>query len=131
MRYLRKTGLAECLQAWLTHPDVDRLTGAETVATPLARGRVTAEAVFALRSVPHFHCSAMDGIALLAERTFGTSETRPVRLSREEYVVVDTGDPIPEAADAVVMVEDVHWLDEGAAELIEAAVPWQHVRLAG
>jgi molybdopterin molybdotransferase/putative molybdopterin biosynthesis protein len=129
-RYLRKTTLSGCLDAWLGDPQV-RLVDAEQVSTPEARGRVTAAPVYAARSVPHFHCSAMDGVALRAEATFGASETRPRRLSREEYAVVDTGDPIPEAADAVVMVEDVRWLDPGEIELIEAAAPWQHIRLAG
>jgi putative molybdopterin biosynthesis protein len=73
----------------------------------------------------------MDGVALRAEATFGASETRPRRLSGDDYTVLDTGDPIPETADAVVMVEDVHWLEDGGIELIEAAVPWQHIRLAG
>jgi len=130
-RYLRKTSLADCLAAWLQHPSAARLTEPETVATPLARGRITAAPVYALRSVPHFHCSAMDGIALRAEATFGAAETRPKRLDGGQYTVVDTGDPIPETADSVVMVEEVRWLEEGAIELIEAASPWQHIRLAG
>jgi putative molybdopterin biosynthesis protein len=130
-RYLRKTSLAECLDAWLSHPAVAGVTSAETVPTPHARGRVTAAPVYAARSVPHFHCSAMDGVALRAEATFDASETRPRTLSSDAYTVVDTGDPIPEAADAVVMVEDVRWLEDDAIELIEAASPWQHVRLAG
>lgn len=130
-RYLRKTSLADCLNLWLNHPSIARLTEAETVATTDARGRVTAAPVYAVRSVPHFHCSAMDGVALRADATFGAAETRPKTLRRDEYEVVDTGDPIPEPADAVVMVEDVRWLEDGAIELVEAAAPWQHVRLAG
>jgi putative molybdopterin biosynthesis protein len=73
----------------------------------------------------------MDGIAVAAQATFGASETRPVQLAPDEFTVVDTGDPIPEATDAVVMIEDVRWLPDGAAELIDAASPWQHIRLAG
>lgn len=118
------------MAAWLGHPAVV-LTAPESVPTHLARGRVTAEAVFALRSVPHFHCSAMDGVALPAALTFGASETRPVRVAGSAYHIVDTGDPIPTDADAVVMVEDVRWLDDGEIELIDPAAPWQHVRLAG
>ena len=129
-RYLRKTSLPDCLHAWLHHPAV-QLTPVEVIPTPAARGRVTAEAVYAARSVPHFHCSAMDGIAVRAEDTFGASETRPVRLPADAYTVVDTGDPIPPDRDAVVMVEEVRWLEDGGAELIEATAPWSHVRLAG
>jgi putative molybdopterin biosynthesis protein len=130
-RYLRKTDLRSALATWLAHPACACLTPGELIATPDARGRVTADAVLARRSVPHFHCSAMDGIALRAELTFGAAETRPKRLGASDYVIVDTGDPIPEPADAVVMVEDVRWLDGGDIELIEAAAPWQHIRLAG
>lgn len=134
-RYLRKLSLREALTRWLEHPDCRRLTEAERVPTAEARGRVTAEPVFALRSVPHFHCSAVDGIAVRAESTFGASETSPRRLAPDEYTVIDTGDAIPEERDAVLMIEDVRWLDtdEGAgqAEIIAAASPWQHVRLAG
>jgi putative molybdopterin biosynthesis protein len=129
-RYLRKLSLQEALGRWLEHPACRRLTGVERVPTAEARGRVTAEPVFALRSVPHFHCSAVDGIAVRAESTFGASETAPRRLRPDDYTVVDTGDPIPEGHDAVIMIEDVRWL-EGDAEIIAAAAPWQHVRLAG
>jgi putative molybdopterin biosynthesis protein len=73
----------------------------------------------------------MDGVALKAEESFGASEVRPRRLGPSRYAVVDTGDPIPDPADAVVMVEDVRWLEGGEIELIEAASPWQHIRLAG
>lgn len=130
-RYLRKTGLEECRAAWLAHPACQPLAGTETLATPEARRRITAGPVYARRSVPHEHCSAMDGIAVRAEDTFGASETAPVRLGPRQFEVLDTGDPIPVDRDTVVMVEDVRWLPDGGAELVEAAPPWQHVRLAG
>ena len=68
----------------------------ETVDTGLSLGRITAEPVFALVSSPHFNASAMDGIALNATVTFGASERNRIRLAEgKDYVVVDTGDPIP------------------------------------
>lgn len=103
----------------------------ETVPTPEALGRVTARPVYAERSVPHYNGAAMDGVALKAERTFGASEAHPVRLRiGEEAFWVDTGDPLPEGTDAVVPVEEVHREGEWI-ELIRAAYPWQHVRIAG
>ena len=45
-----------------------------------ALGRVTAEAVFARISVPHYHAAAMDGIAVRAEDTLGAQ--RNARRSR-------------------------------------------------
>jgi putative molybdopterin biosynthesis protein len=130
-RYLRRLELGLARERWLALPVVRRLTMAERVSSPDARGRVTASPVHAVRSVPHYHCAAMDGVALRAALTFGASESRPRRLTAEEFVVVDTGDPIPAEADAVVMIEQVSWLPDGALELIEPATPWQHVRLAG
>ena len=74
-------------------------------------GRVLAEPVWAARSSPPFDAAAMDGIAVRAEETIGASETAPARLELGAYEVVDTGDPLPAAFDAVVMREDVHELE--------------------
>lgn len=102
----------------------------ERVPVSDACGRVTAEAVAAARSVPHYHAAAMDGIAVRAADTFGASETVPILLPPDRYVPVDTGDLMPEGTDAVIMIEDLHEAD-GAVEIIAPAVPWQHVRPAG
>ena len=103
----------------------------ETVAVADACGRITARAVYAHISAPHYLASAMDGIALHAERTFGATETTPVVLREEDFTVVDTGDPIPEGCDAVVMVEDVIYQDDGTVRLYAPAAPWQHIRQIG
>src|SRR5262249_49807956 len=63
--------------------------------------------------------------------TLGASETTPVWLTPEDYDVVDTGDPMPEGRDAVVMREHVHYDDAGRAELRAAIPPYQHVRSIG
>src|SRR5579859_1051346 len=66
----------------------------ESVAIDRALGRVTAEAVFARTSVPHYHAAAMDGIAVRAEVTLGASETEPLELTiGRQATWVDTGDP--------------------------------------
>ena len=96
-----------------------------------AVGRVTAEPVWATRSSPSFDASAMDGIAVRAAETVGASESTPVLLEPDAYVVVDTGDPLPEGFDAVVMREHVHYDDAGRAELRGAVAPYQHVRSIG
>lgn len=94
-------------------------------------GRVSFEPVYAKICAPHYHASAMDGIALRAELTFGASETTPVTLKNTDYVVVDTGDPLPEGCDAVIMIEDVIYDENGAVRLYSAAAPWQHIRQIG
>ncbi|WP_326835149.1 molybdopterin biosynthesis protein [Amycolatopsis rhabdoformis] len=93
-----------------------------------AVGRVTAEPVWAQRSSPAFDSSGMDGIAVRAADTVGASETTPVVVT--DFEVVDTGDPVPPAYDAVVMREHVHHTPDGA-ELHAAVPPYQHVRSIG
>jgi putative molybdopterin biosynthesis protein len=104
----------------------------EAVRLALAQavGRVTAEAVWALRSSPPFDAAAMDGIAVRAADTVGASETAPVLLPSGDYVVLDTGDPLPEGFDAVVMREHVHY-EGDRAELRAAVPPYNHVRSIG
>ena len=96
-----------------------------------AVGRVTAAPVWATRSSPSFDASAMDGIAVRAAQTVGASESTPVFLAPDAYVVLDTGDPMPEGFDAVVMREHVHYDDAARAELRAAVAPYQHVRSIG
>ena len=105
--------------------------GTETVPVFEAHGRVTAAAVYAHISAPHYLASAMDGIALKASVTFGATETTPAVLSTEDYTVVDTGDPVPEGCDAVVMVEEVIHQPDGTVKLYSPAAPWQHIRQIG
>ena len=107
-------------------------TAAEVVALAQARGRVTAEPVWARVSSPHYDSAAMDGIAVRASDTVGATETSPLRLAvGEQAVWVDTGDPMPEGYDAVIMVEVVHEVDAGTLEIQSPAAPYQHVRPLG
>ena len=131
---------AEAFAAWVEAcRDAGCPERLEVVRVPLedAVGRVTAEPVWAARSSPPFDAAAMDGIAVTAADTVGAGETSPVRLDRDRYEVVDTGDPMPAGRDAVVMREQVHWLGAGGeddpadVELRAAAAPYQHVRSIG
>src|SRR4051812_22024030 len=105
----------------------------DTVRLELADavGRVTAAPVWAQRSSPSFDASAMDGIAVRAADTVGASESTPVYLDAGAYEVVDTGDPLPDGFDAVVMREHVHYDGARRAELRGAVAPYQHVRSIG
>lgn len=108
-----------------------------------AAGRVLADSVWARISSPHYHASAMDGFAIRAENSKGAAASNPVVLRYEEQAAyVDTGDPLPEWANAVIPIENVEPLDEnGKASTqprqpyvirIRAAVtPWSHVRPMG
>ncbi len=107
-------------------------TGVETIETEEALGRVTAEPVFARRSAPSFHSAAMDGIAVKAEKTYGTTERAPKVLELDrEALWINTGQPLPESFDSVIMVEKIHQTDKGHVEIRAPAYPWQHVRKVG
>ena len=94
-------------------------------------GRVTAEVVYAHICAPHYTASAMDGVAVCARDTFGATETTPVTLHPEQFTVLDTGDPVPEGRDAVIMVEDLVKNEDGSITIHAAAAPWQHIRQIG
>ena len=70
--------------------------GTEKIPAAESGGRITARAVYAHICAPHYHASAMDGIAVWAKDTFGATETTPAHLKAGQFTVVDTGDPIPE-----------------------------------
>lgn len=121
-----------------------RVLGVELI--PLdenALGRVTVEPIWAEVSSPHYHASAMDGFAVRAVSTNGAMSSTPVTLFvsyQAQYV--DTGDPLPEWANAVIPIENTEPLDENgqiasavrspSSIRIRAAVtPWSHVRPLG
>ncbi len=128
--YLEDTPLTEAQQQIANRIRFKPLV--EVIPTREALGRVTAQPIYAKVSMPNFHASAMDGIAVKAEKTYGADEQHPVRLKLAiDYVEVDTGDPIPDGFDAVIMIEHVHQLDEETVEILEAVAPWQHIRPIG
>lgn len=131
--YLDNMNLSEALKLFLGKIEASGFKlGEESVAVSASYGRVTSHAVYAAISSPHYNACAMDGIALCARSTFGATETTPVTLSQgTDYIVVDTGDALPEGFDAVVMVEDVVNDGDSKVKLYSAAVPWQHVRQVG
>jgi putative molybdopterin biosynthesis protein len=117
-----------------------------------AVGRVLAQPVWAKISSPHYHASAMDGFAVRSSQTAGATLTSPVRLvagqdERDRQIVyLDTGDPLPDWADAVIPIENVEPLDFGpdqseqlagnprqpdAIRIRAAVTPWSNVRPMG
>ena len=107
--------------------------GSKTEVIPVwdACGRVTAHAVYAHICAPHYAASAMDGVAVNAKDTFGATETTPITLNPGQFIVLDTGDQIPEEKDAVIMVEDIVKNEDGTITIHAAAAPWQHIRQIG
>ena len=118
------------------------------VTTPLrdALGLVTARDVVAGEAVPPFANTAMDGYAVRAADTAGADAAAPVQLAvvgelpagraptqpvgEGEAIRIMTGAPIPDGADAVVMVEYTE-RDGDAVRVLHAARPGDHLRAAG
>jgi putative molybdopterin biosynthesis protein len=131
--FLRDVPLASAQAAWrrcCAAAGCPARLNAVVLPVDRAVGRVTAEPIWARRSSPPFDSAAMDGIAVRAASTVGANESRPLLLDAGEFVVVDTGDPMPDGFDAVVMREHVHHVD-GRAELRAAVAPYQHTRSIG
>jgi putative molybdopterin biosynthesis protein len=130
--YLQMRSWEEALEVFFKRVKPSRYDQQENIPVKEALGRVTAEPVFARLSSPHYHSAAMDGVALVAQVTFGAAEDRPKQLRvGTEAFLVDTGDPLPPGTDAVVMIEEVHQIDTQTVEIMRAASPWQHVRTVG
>jgi putative molybdopterin biosynthesis protein len=134
-KYLSNTPLAEALHIYneaFKAANIGAPLPGESIAISDALGRVTSEAVIAKISSPFYHSAAMDGYAVKFIDTFGAAETRPKQLKTpSQAIAVDTGDPMPDGFDAVIMIEDVEKISEGKIEILKAATPWQHVRLVG
>lgn len=132
--YLESIPLHEALTIWLSKLDTEGMRkplSGETIRVIDSLGRVTARAIIAKTSSPFYHSSSMDGYAVRFTDTFGASETNPLRLKiGEQAVYVDTGDPMPDGFNAVIMIENVNIVGEHI-EIIEPATPWQHVRVIG
>ena len=135
--FIRDVPAVQALDAWRaaraaagcpTRVGVERRGLAEAI------GRITAEPVWARRSSPAFDSAGMDGVAVRSVDTVGASPSTPITLT--DFDVIDTGDPMPQGRDAVVMREHVHLAGPDpeaglSAELVAAAVPYQHVRSIG
>jgi len=132
------------LREALEESNLWRVLGVEPI--PLdenALGRVTAEPIWAKVSSPHYHASAMDGFAVRALSTGGAMPSKPATLMiGPEAQYVDTGDPLPNWANAVIPIENAESLDENgqitqdirapkSIRIRAAVAPWSHVRPLG
>ena len=110
-------------------------------------GLVLAERVIAPEAVPPFANTAMDGYAVQAADTAGATEDTPVRLrvvgelaaghaptvavGQGEAIRIMTGAPMPDGADAIVMVERTTRDGDDGVVVTLAVDAGQHVRRAG
>ena len=96
-------------------------TDSEEISIHDAHKRVLAEDIMAFHDSPPFDKSAMDGFAVIGENTFGASQSAPKKLKiidaigagdfsqktvgEGEAIIIATGAPIPDGANAVLMKE--------------------------
>lgn len=99
--------------------------GREDVPTKAARGRILAEDVVSVTDMPPFDRAAVDGYAIRSKESYSSSRNNPAvfavkgcieagegvvgerrSIGAGEAYEIYTGAPMPEGADAVVMVED-------------------------
>ena len=101
--------------------DNQKVCDIEEISIYDAHKRVLAEDIIAFHDSPPFDKSAMDGFALIGEDTFGASQSVPKNfkiidaigagdfsdktVGSNEAVVIATGAPIPDGANAVLMKE--------------------------
>jgi len=119
----------------------------EVLPLQQANGRVLAQDVVSTVDVPPFSRAAMDGYAVRAEDTTGASRTTARTLRRIETVYtgqvpqkrvgpgecaeIATGAPMPDGADAVVMVEDTDIDDGGSVSIFAQATARQNIGRQG
>lgn len=122
-------------------------TAAETVSIDEAGGRVLYEDIIADEFIPGFDRSTVDGIAVIAADTFGSSETMPAQLTFKgeimmgensdaeigpgECIGVSTGGKLPKGADAVVMVEHTEDYGDGFRYVVKPVSVRENVVLKG
>jgi molybdopterin molybdotransferase len=119
----------------------------ERVRLQDAWGRLAAADVSSSIDVPPFARSAMDGYAVIAEDSAGASTTTPRRLRIVERIYtgqppresiapgtcaeIATGAPIPEGADAVVMVEETTPASSDEVDIRARPSPGQNIGRRG
>lgn len=131
--YLKTTPVQEAVEIYKKEVKKRVKLQYETIPVTESLNRITGKAVYAKYCSPLFNAAAMDGIAVTAAKTEGASENSPVELIfGRDYQIIDTGDPIHEPYDAVIMAEDLlETEDENKVRIISPAVPWQHIRPVG
>ena len=119
----------------------------EVVLLDSLTGRVLAEDVYSLEDVPSFDRSTVDGYAVIASDTFGSSESMPCQsenigeilmgqaadreISSGKCMRISTGGMLPKGADSAVMVENTEELFDGMTLIYKSVSPGENVTKKG
>ncbi len=128
-------------------PSFQQSQGVEMVPLLEARGRILAQEICATEYVPSFHRSSVDGYAVRASDTFGSSDSIPAMLPVQGHILmgeepkftlhanacatIATGGALPEGADAVQMIEYTEDYGDGTIGILKAVAPQQHIVFKG
>lgn len=121
-------------------------TKKESVTLLDSVNRVLAEDIISEFDIPHFDRAAMDGYAVRAEDTFGTSPDSPIllkvvdridigdrktiKIGKGEAVRVATGAIMPKGSNAVVMIEYTSRIGD-SVEIYRSVTPFENVSVRG
>jgi molybdopterin molybdotransferase len=137
---------SQALQLLLKHLPVPVIQS-EMIATTNALGRVTASSVISTEPLPAFARSTVDGFAVQAADTYGSSDALPaylslvgevpmgkpvdIQLQTGQAATIHTGGMLPEGADAVVMLEHTQLARPGELEVLRAVANGDNILKAG
>ncbi len=119
----------------------------ERIGLITASGRILAEDIRGPEDLPAFDRSTVDGYAIMAEDSFGSSESLPAYLAYQGEVKmgekaenkiakgqccwIPTGGMMPPAADAVVMVEYTEFLGDDTVLIYRPVGPGENLMFKG
>lgn len=92
-------------------------------------GHILATDVFSKKNVPHYTASAVDGYAIISDRTRGATSATPISLITD-FEWINTGGCVPDWANAIIMVEDVS-LSDGVLIVRKTVIQGENVRAVG
>lgn len=143
--FLKLITTEQALQILLSH--VEARLSSEKVKTINALGRVTAQAIRSPIPLPTFKRSTVDGYAVRAPDTFGASESLPAYLrligeihmgsspgfdiNQGETGLIHTGGMLPEASDAVVMLEYTQTVGNDTIEILRPVAVGENIIQVG
>ncbi len=126
---------------------VEPLDEFEIIPTESAIGRVAVDDIVSPQVLPEFRRSTVDGYAVVAQDTFGASESLPaylnlvgevpmgqvatVDIQPGEAAIVHTGGMIPDGADAVVMLENTQTVGDAEVEIRRPVAMGENMIMVG
>lgn len=122
---------------------------ADTVVLPIeiSTGKITANGIFSNVDVPAFNRSIKDGYAVHAKDSYQATEPEPVKVTNiasipagctdsffvndNEAIEISTGAPIPDGADAVIMVEQTSQSENDAILMYQPVYIGENIMKTG